>query len=185
MTNMQQHNNPVYTLGHSTRTLDELIFLLRDNDIQLLIDIRTVPKSRTNPQFNRDNLEKVLPASGIEYMHLKDLGGLRKPKPDSENTVWKNESFRGYADYMETDSFRRAVDKLEELAQQRRLAIMCAESVWWRCHRSMVSDELVARGFDVEHIGVGSHSQRHSLRDFAHVENNHVCYQSHHRQLRL
>jgi uncharacterized protein (DUF488 family) len=165
----------ILTIGHSTRSLDELVDLLEKNGVTMLIDIRTVPRSRTNPQFNADALTVDLPAAGIKYMHMADLGGLRHAKPDSRNTVWENASFRGYADYMETEKFREAVTKLLDLAQQEQIAIMCAEAVWWRCHRSMVSDEMVARGVKVEHI-IGDKRQPHSLRAFARVKEHHVTY---------
>ena len=166
----------VLTIGHSTRSIDELVQLLHDNGVKMLIDIRTVPKSRTNPQFNSDVLARQLPDAGIEYRHMSDLGGLRHAKAESANIVWENASFRGYADYMETDQFRRAVDQLIELSVQEQVAIMCAEAVWWRCHRGMVSDELVARGIAVEHIVSGKKRQRHSMRSFARVEGTHVSY---------
>lgn len=153
-----------------------MIELLQTHGVDLLADIRTVPKSRTNPQFNKDNLTEQLPERGIAYEHITDLGGLRQTTPDSKNTVWENESFRGYADYMETDQFRHAVDRLIEQAKRHHMAIMCAEAVWWRCHRGMVSDELVARGVRVEHIMNDAPAKAHSLRSFAKVVNGHVSY---------
>jgi uncharacterized protein (DUF488 family) len=166
----------IYTIGHSTRTDEELLALLKQQEITLLADVRTIPRSRTNPRFNTDVLGGFLSEHGIEYEHMPDLGGLRHPKPDSQNDVWENKSFRGYADYMETDKFHEAVQNLLELADQHTVAIMCSEAVWWRCHRSMVADELVARGIAVEHIMAENKTQPHKLRSFAHVENHHVSY---------
>lgn len=164
------------TIGHSTRSLDELVELLASNGVELLVDVRTVPRSRTNPQFNKDALTVDLPQRGIAYEHMPKLGGLRHPRPDSLNTVWENDSFRGYADYMESDEFRDAVSQLVLKASKKRAAIMCSEAVWWRCHRGMIADELVARGINVEHIMGTKRPQAHSLRAFAHVEHNHVSY---------
>lgn len=166
----------VMTIGHSTRTGEELVHELRSHGVKLLVDVRTIPKSRTNPQFNMDVLCEWLPKSGIAYKHMKVLGGLRKAKADSKNSVWENASFRGYADYMETEAFREGVDELLKMAAKKRLAIMCSEAVWWRCHRSMIADELVARGIPVEHIMTGERTQPHKLRSFAHVEDDHVSY---------
>jgi uncharacterized protein (DUF488 family) len=147
---------PVFTIGHSTRPVGELIGLLQESGVDLLVDIRAVPRSRFNTQFNADALPTPLAGSGIGYLHLKELGGLRhRPKgaPPSPNTLWQNESFRSYADYaMTAPAFRAGLDRLCVLAQQRRPAIMCAEAVWWRCHRRIVADYLLARGIDVEHI---------------------------------
>ncbi|HEY9792719.1 MAG TPA: DUF488 domain-containing protein [Candidatus Obscuribacterales bacterium] len=165
----------IFTIGHSTQSLDELVETLEKNGVTMLVDIRTVPRSRTNPQFNADALAVDLPENGIKYMHMADLGGLRHAKADSPNTVWENASFRGYADYMETGKFRQAVTELLALAQQDQIAIICAEAVWWRCHRGMVSDELVARGVKVEHI-IGEKKHPHSLRSFARVQGHHVTY---------
>ncbi len=171
------HNMPVImTIGHSTRSFAELVELLNKNGVTMLIDIRTIPKSRTNPQFSSDTLAETLPKENIKYKHMVALGGLRHAKASSPNKVWKNASFRGYADYMETVPFREALDKLLHLAHKDNVAIMCSEAVWWRCHRSMVADELVARGVSVGHIMDGKHCQLHTLRPFAHVEDGHVSY---------
>lgn len=166
----------IMTIGHSTRSFAELVELLHTNGVTVLIDIRTIPKSRFNPQFNSDSLAETLPNEGIKYKHMPELGGLRHAKANSLNTVWLNASFRGYADYMETDPFREAIDKLLQLARKNSVAIMCSEAVWWRCHRSMVADELIGRGVPVEHIMSGKHRQPHTLRAFAHVEDGHVSY---------
>ena len=140
------------TVGHSTRPLDELVALLRAFDISVLVDIRTIPRSRHNPQFNGDALRAALRSRRLRYVHLSELGGLRRARKDSPNTAWRNASFRGYADYMLTEGFETGLAKLRVLAAQRRVALMCAEVVPWRCHRSLVADALTARGAHVEHI---------------------------------
>ena len=136
----------LYTIGHSTRTADALVELLRAHRIEMLVDVRTIPRSRHNPQFNRDALAQSLAAAGIDYAHHPALGGLRHPRKDSVNLGWRNASFRGYADYMQTAEFARALDALEALADARRTAIMCAEAVPWRCHRGLIADALTVRG---------------------------------------
>jgi uncharacterized protein (DUF488 family) len=144
----------VYTIGHSTRTLEELVRMLRVSGVQTLVDVRTVPRSRTNPQFNSDVLPAALGAAGIEYVHAAGLGGLRGKKKSgpSRNTAWANESFRNYADYAQTPAFARALEELLERAARSACAIMCAEAVWWRCHRRIIADYLLARGVTVRHI---------------------------------
>jgi uncharacterized protein (DUF488 family) len=164
------------TIGHSTRSIEEFVNLLNSNGVHLLVDVRTIPRSRHNPQFNRDSLPKSLEASGIAYTHLKDLGGLRKPKRDSMNTGWRNSSFRGFADYMQTAEFEAALKKLLQLAETRTCAIMCAEAVPWRCHRSLIADALLARHVSVEHIVSGSHCHPHELTPFAKVRGTQVTY---------
>lgn len=142
----------IWTIGHSTRTLEEFISMLSSFKIETLIDVRSYPGSKKFPHFNKENLSVHLEKNGIRYIHLKDLGGRRTPDPNSKNTVWKNASFRGYADYMETNEFKNAADKLTEIAADFRTAIMCSEAVWWRCHRSMISDYLKTDGWTVMHI---------------------------------
>ena len=142
----------LYTIGHSTRTAEALLGLLREHGIEVLVDVRTIPRSRHNPQFNRDALAETLAAAGIEYTHRAALGGLRHPRKDSVNLGWRNASFRGYADYMQTAEFARALAELEGLADTRRTAIMCAEAVPWRCHRGLIADALTVRGRPVLHI---------------------------------
>lgn len=145
----------IFTIGHSTRTIAEFLSLLRENRIDLLVDIRSVPRSRTNPQFNADALPASLAAAGIGHRHLAALGGLRhhpKGAPPSANTLWRNEPFRNYADYATTGAFAQGLDELCALAEQQCCAIMCAEAVWWRCHRRIVSDYLLQRGIEVRHI---------------------------------
>lgn len=143
----------IFTVGHSTRSVDELAALLAENGVDLLADVRTVPRSRTNPQFNADTLPAALGAHGIGYRHLAALGGLRKrAKGASPNAAWRNESFRNYADYALTPAFREGLDELRKLAEGHRVAIMCAEAVWWRCHRRIIADYLLAAGEEVTHI---------------------------------
>lgn len=166
----------VLTVGHSTRSIEEFLALLKAHGVERLIDIRTVPKSRRNPQFHTDALAASVAAAGIEYMHMPQLGGLRHPRKDSINSAWRNDSFRGYADYMQTPAFDAATDRLLELAAEKRTAVMCAEAVPWRCHRSLVADALSARGHDVEHIMTETKLDRHKLTPFARVENQRVTY---------
>src|SRR6185369_14353784 len=132
----------IFTVGHSTRSFEELLAILRAHGVKRLIDVRTIPRSRHNPQFNRETFSKALHNRGFSYRHMKALGGLRRARPDSTNTGWRNASFRGFADYMQTSSFKEALDALIELATQKRTAIMCAEAVPWRCHRSLIADAL-------------------------------------------
>lgn len=166
----------VYTIGHSTRPLTEFVSLLQSHGVQHLIDVRTVPRSRMNPQFNRDTLPEALAAAGIEYEHRPQLGGLRHPHKDSTNLGWRNRSFRGYADYMETAEFATSLDWLIERAGAQQVAIMCAEAVPWRCHRSLIADALTARGQRVEHIMAQSRRDAHSMTSFAVVEDGLVRY---------
>jgi uncharacterized protein (DUF488 family) len=142
----------IWTIGHSTRSADEFVELLRANDIGGLADVRTIPRSRRHPQFGRELLDARLRAEGIEYRHFAALGGLRKPRPDSPNAAWRNEAFRGYADHMLTPAFSDAVDELLAFGDRRNVAVMCAEAVWWQCHRMLLSDALLARDVDVRHI---------------------------------
>ena len=168
----------MFTVGHSTRSAEEFIALLRAHGVDLLIDVRTLPKSRHNPQFHIDNLTATLREAGIEYRHFPQLGGLRHARRDSHNTAWRNASFRGYADYMETAAFAGALEELVRTGEGRRAAIMCAEAVPWRCHRSMISDALLARGEPVEHIMSESKRQPHELTQFARLEAGRVSYRT-------
>jgi len=167
---------PILTIGHSTRPIDEFIELLRQHGVERLVDIRTIPRSRRNPQFNSEALAKSLEDKGIGYVHLKELGGLRHPRRDSLNTGWRNAGFRGYADYMQTAEFEEALRRLLGLCEGKRCAAMCAEAVPWRCHRSLLADALVARGIPVEHILSGGRRDVHSLTPFARIENGRVIY---------
>ena len=170
------HGKRLYTVGHSTRTLDELTGLLTASGARTLVDIRTVPRSRRNPQFNTDAFGGLLEKRGIHYVHLGALGGLRRARTDSQNTAWRNASFRGYADHMGTAEFESGLDELYELAVCGCVVLMCAEAVPWRCHRSLVADVLTARGADVFHI-IGSAPPRvHRLTPFAKVNDGRVTY---------
>lgn len=166
----------IWTVGHSTHELDAFIGLLRAHEIRLLADVRTVPKSRRMPWFWGDELAQSLPAAGIAYEHFRDLGGFRRPQPGSPNGGWREKAFQGYADNMESQSFRVALDRLIELAAERRAAVMCAEAQWWRCHRRLLSDALVVRGFEVCHIASDGRAQRHELTPFAVVEGERLVY---------
>ena len=150
--------------------------MLEAHGVEKLIDIRTVPRSRTNPQFNRDALPGSLERAGIAYLHMSALGGLRRPKADSQNTGWRNANFRGYADYMQTGEFSAAIEELIELGRETQIAIMCAEAVPWRCHRSLVADALTVRGVSTEHIMAATRRQAHTLTPFAKVTGTRVTY---------
>lgn len=163
----QEAMRTILTVGHSTKPIEEFIRLLQAHGVQLLVDVRTVPRSRHNPQFEQQALAESLNQAGIEYRHMKALGGLRKPRPDSINAGWKNESFRGYADYMQTPDFAAAIENLIELARTKQVAVMCAEAVPWRCHRSLIADALVAREIPVEHIMSTTKRDAHHLTSFA------------------
>lgn len=164
------------TVGHSNRRLPEFLDLLKAHGVELLVDVRTIPKSRHNPQFNRETLPRALQTAGIRYQHLPELGGLRHTRKDSPNTAWKNLSFRGYADYMQTPEFTANLEALEELDRSGRVAIMCAESVPWRCHRSLIADALTIRGTAVAHILTMNRASPHRVTSFARVEGTRVTY---------
>ena len=166
----------VYTVGHSTRAIDEFIELLGAHNVRQLVDVRTVPRSRHNPQFGQDQLGPALETAGIHYLHMPALGGLRHARRDSINTAWRNASFRGYADYMQTPPFADALDKLISLAQKQPTAIMCAEAVPWRCHRSLIGDALLVRGFQAEEISSLTRTQPHKLTPWAHVSGTTITY---------
>lgn len=167
----------LYTIGHSTRTLDEFLKLLEQHRIELLLDVRTVPKSRHVPHFNSETLARSLELQGIEYHHFKQLGGLRKPSKDSLNVGWRNLSFRGFADYMQTTEFQKALPQALELASAKRAALMCAEAVPWRCHRSLIADALLAfYHVEVRHIISETSLQIHELTPFAVVEDDSLTY---------
>lgn len=167
----------IFTIGHSTRTLEEFVGLLQTYGVRLVADVRTIPRSRHNPQFNQDSLSADLKESGIDYAWLKVLGGLRHPNPDSQNKGWRNESFRGFADYMQTPEFEGGIDELIKLAQAHGpVAIMCAEAVPWRCHRSLIADALLVRGFRVEDIMTLKTLKEHTLTKWAHVDGKQITY---------
>ena len=168
----------LWTLGHSTRPLDEFSGLLHAHQISLLVDVRTVPRSRYNPQFNRDTLAESLKEAGLVSFHMLALGGLRKARKDSINDGWRNASFRGYADYMQTEEFQRALEELMAYGTgtKTRTAIMCAEAVPWRCHRSLIADALVSRGWNIRHIMSPEKATPHVLTSFAHFEKGRLTY---------
>jgi uncharacterized protein (DUF488 family) len=166
----------MWTVGHSTRSLDALAALVRAHGVALIADVRKIPRSRRHPHFDRETLPAALAAAGLDYTHLPGLGGLRRERPDSINRGWRNPSFRAYADYMQTDTFAEELDRLLALSRARPLAIMCAEAVWWQCHRSLIADALVARGEPVVHILTPARAEPHALRGFARVENGRVTY---------
>lgn len=167
---------PVFTIGHSTLSLEDLIELLKVQRVTMVVDVRTVPRSRHNPQFNRESLPEALETAGIKYRHMPGLGGLRRPVADSPNLGWRNASFRGFADYMQTPDFERNLEDLIRVAEKESVVLMCAEAVPWRCHRSLIADALAVRGIPVEHI-LGANSRRmHSLTAWAHVVGGKVLY---------
>jgi uncharacterized protein (DUF488 family) len=166
----------IYTIGHSTRSLEEFLNMLQSFDIKILADIRSLPGSRKYPQFNKEDLKISLENVGIQYLHLADLGGRRKVKKDSKNNRWNNASFRGYADYMETEEFKNGIVKLEHIALEKPTAYMCSEAVWWRCHRSMVSDYLKAKGWTVLHIMAIQKVQEHKYTSPARIVDGNVLY---------
>lgn len=159
----------IWTVGHSNRDVDEFVQLLRENRIEALADVRRFPGSRHNPQFHTEALAATLRAAGIEYAHYPALGGRRRPRPDSPNGVWRNLAFRGYADHMATSEFRSALASLETLAIAKRCAVMCAELLWWRCHRSMIADDLELHGWRVVHILGPGKTVPHAFREAAHL----------------
>jgi uncharacterized protein (DUF488 family) len=157
----------IYTVGHSTRSLEELVAVLESVGVQELVDVRTVPRSRRHPQFERDALAVSLPDNSIGYRHEPALGGFRRPRPQSPNGGWEHPAFRGYADYMATDEFRAVLDRLQRSAGDRRTSVMCAEAQWWRCHRRLIADALVVRGWTVLHLGLHADPVEHQLTPFA------------------
>jgi uncharacterized protein (DUF488 family) len=167
----------IWTIGHSTREIDEFISALEANGIKLIADVRLLPGSKRNPQFNRESLAESLSERGIGYEHFPGLGGRRKPKPDSRNTAWRTEAFRGYADHMETEGFREGVNRLVDLASKvGPTALMCAEAVWWRCHRALISDFLKARGIEVTHILDAKKTEPHPFTSAARIVNGQLSY---------
>jgi uncharacterized protein (DUF488 family) len=166
----------IYTIGHSTHTADAFLELLSAHNVRQVADIRTIPRSRRHPHFNRDALETFLNLHGMAYRHFPELGGLRKPRPDSTNTAWRVEGFRGYADYMQTTAFSTAVSALFHFAATDHTTVMCAESVWWQCHRRLLADALLVRNTPVYHILSTASPKPHELSEFAHVEGVVVTY---------
>jgi uncharacterized protein (DUF488 family) len=167
----------IWTIGHSTREIDKFISALEANGIKLIADVRLLPGSKRYPQFNRESLAKSLSEHGIGYEHFPELGGRRKPKPDSRNTAWRNEAFRGYADHMETEGFREGVNRLVDLANKfGPSSLMCAEAAWWRCHRALISDFLKARGIEGTHIIDAEKTQPHPYTSAARIVNGELSY---------
>lgn len=166
----------VMTVGHSTRTIEEFIHLLRSHGVHRLVDVRTVPRSRHNPQFNRDQLSPSLHAARLHYSYMPGLGGFRHARQDSVNMGWRNASFRGYADYMQTPEFQQHLEALIMLAQQEKIAVMCAEAVPWRCHRSLIADALLIRGIEVREITSPTGTRLHMLTPFAQVDGTQITY---------
>jgi Protein of unknown function, DUF488 len=166
----------VFTIGHSTRTIEDFLSILKAHGVERLVDVRSIPKSRRVPQFNSDALAASLRGQGVAYLHLKNLGGLRHAKRDSVNLGWRNASFRGYADYMASEEFRDGLQRLLQLANAKRTAIMCAEAVPWRCHRSLIGDALLVRGVNVEDIMSATSARPHEMTPFAKVSGLNVVY---------
>src|SRR5579863_2722544 len=166
----------VFTIGHSTRTWEAFLELLRAHGIERVVDVRSIPKSRHNPQFNRETLSKKLRGARISYVHLRRLGGLRHARRDSPNMGWRNASFRGFADYMQTPEFEKGLQRLIKLAKKKKTAIMCAEAVPWRCHRSLIADALTVRGIRAEHIVSGKRVRVHTLIPFGRVRGDRITY---------
>ena len=166
----------VYTIGHSTRPIDKFIALLQAHGVTQLADVRTIPKSRRHPHFAQEALSLSLPAAGIAYRHLPGLGGLRKPSPDSPNGGWRHAGFRGYADYVQTPAFDASLNELMDWSGWAPTAVMCAEAVWWRCHRQLIADALMAHGIGVRHIMSDKAAAAHALTSFARLNDQSVTY---------
>jgi uncharacterized protein (DUF488 family) len=174
---MKEENKTIWTIGHSTRSLEEFVAMLHSFNIQLIADIRSFPGSRKFPQFNKEALEISMPQNNIEYVHIKELGGRRKANPDSKNTGWRHVAFRSYADYMETDTFKNGIKELKKIALKKRTAYMCSEAVCWRCHRSMVSDYLKLNGWKVMHIMAIGKAIEHPYTAPARIVNGELNYE--------
>lgn len=173
---MQTSLNEIWTIGHSTRSIDEFISMLQSFRIALLVDVRHFPGSGKYPQFNKEQLQQTLQMSDIEYRHIIELGGRRKPDKNSKNSVWRNQAFRGYADYMETPEFHNGINMLSRCAELSRTAYMCSEAVWWRCHRSMISDYLKADGWNVLHIMGINKAEEHPFTAPARINDGKLSY---------
>ena len=173
----RQTDLTIWTVGHSTRSLDEFIRVLASQQIETLIDVRTFPGSRLHPQFNKEQLKASLANVEVDYHHLPSLGGRRRVKPDSRNTAWRNASFRGYADHMESEEFQTGIADLLGLAKKKRTAFMCAESLWWRCHRSLISDYLKAQGYRVVHLIDEKHREEHPYTTAARIIDGRLTYE--------
>jgi uncharacterized protein (DUF488 family) len=177
--NPNSASNPtrIWTVGHSTRTAEEFNEILLAHEIEALVDVRSFPGSRRYPQFNKEQLSTALPSAGIEYIHLRKLGGRRRARKDSTNTAWRNEGFRGYADYMESSEFREGIDELLEIGWKKSTTIMCAESLWWRCHRSLIADFLKAQEVEVVHILDAKKTEIHPYTTAARIVDGRLSYE--------
>jgi len=173
---MKKENKDVWTIGHSNHPVEKFIFMLQSFEIKVLADIRSYPGSKYCPQYNKEILQKTLAEASIDYRHIPTLGGRRKVDPDSKNIAWKHPAFRGYADYMETDSFKKGIEELEAIAIKKSTTYMCSEAVWWSCHRSLVSDYLKVRGWNVWHIMDVGKATEHPYTKAAHVKNGALSY---------
>ncbi|QOY63756.1 DUF488 domain-containing protein [Lysobacter sp. H21R4] len=173
---MPSPTGTLWTIGHSTREWPVFVGMLKDAGITALVDVRRFPGSRRNPQFSAEAMAREMPATGIRFIPMVDLGGRRKVDPNTRNTAWRNDSFRGYADYMETAAFQAARDRLAELALQERVAIMCAEAVWWQCHRGLISDDFKARGWEVIHLMAPGRSDEHPYTSAARIVDGKLDY---------
>lgn len=173
---MKPSTQEIWTIGHSTRDFTDFVAMLQSFQIEILADVRSYPGSRKFPQFNKESLQQTLPENGIKYVHLGKLGGRRKVKEDSHNTAWRHPAFRGYADYMETDHFREGMKELKALAIKNSVAYMCSEAVWWRCHRSLISDFLKAEGWNVWHIMDTGVVKEHPYTSPAKIKNGRLDY---------
>jgi uncharacterized protein (DUF488 family) len=175
---MDRNAETVFTIGHGTRDIEDFIDILSEYRIRCLVDVRSIPRSRHNPQFNKGKLPGVLEINKIGYRHVSELGGFRRPRADSPNDGWRNEGFRGFADYMSTDVFEQALKELAALSQERRTALMCAETLPWRCHRSLIADVLVLRGISVDHLLRPGTLQHHRITSWAQVDGLRLTYPS-------
>ena len=173
---MQASADTLWTIGHSTRAWPVFVGMLKEVEITTLVDVRRFPGSRRNPQFSADAMARELPASGIRFLPMTELGGRRKVKPDTRNTAWRNDSFRGYADYMETADYRITRAQLADLARSERVAIMCAEAMWWQCHRGLISDDFKATGWTVIHLMAPGRSDEHPFTSAARIVDGHLDY---------
>ena len=173
---MSEEPIEIWTVGHSTKSAEDFLRLLTSHSIEVLVDVRSFPSSKRHPQFNKAALEEFLKREGIRYLHYPGLGGRRTPRHDSINTAWQNAGFRGYADYMQTSDFRKAIKELLEVASNSRTAIMCAEAVWWRCHRSLIADYLKAKGMEVVHILDVNKTESHPFTSVARIVDGELSY---------
>lgn len=173
---MAMHGDTLWTIGHSTRPWELFVSMLAEAGIEVLVDVRRFAGSRRNPQFSAETMARALPAAGVEYAPMPDLGGRRTARPDTTNTAWRNASFRGYADYMETDDFAAARERLMDIANARRTAVMCAEAMWWQCHRALISDDFKARGWTVLHLLAPGRADEHPYTSAARIVDGRLDY---------